>query len=230
MSAIVLALAVYPFLPTPQEQWLQIVQVAVTIVVTVLVMPGLHVLLQMFRAPSLELQKQNQSLQTKVDELTLRVSEIEGQFSDALAEVEEEGEMLYLVVHNRGRAADFYAMLRMSGVSAEPNKETYARWDSTHNSEKRQIARGVRAKLRLAKKEYEIRPISTFKWVVYGWTTFGHFERDSQSSTLILSNPPSDQWSVRLDIELIAYPDFRYGPMRFKVMLRGNADWSVSAN
>jgi hypothetical protein len=76
VSALVVWALMYRYLPTPQEQWQQALQAAAQIFVAILVIPGLHVLVQMFRAPSIRLQRENADLLEKASRLTAIEAEL----------------------------------------------------------------------------------------------------------------------------------------------------------
>jgi hypothetical protein len=153
---------------------------------------------------------------------TTALRAIEDAKPDAALQLIDDGTMLYLEITNIGPAAEFYAMLETTGLSQWPKKETFARWDAVHDAERRLIAKGGRARLRLAKRLVGDSVTRTFQWVVYGKTSWEHFERPSIQTAFIGFEQPSDQWTVTLNIDLLAIPDLKNGPREVMVVLRGD--------
>jgi hypothetical protein len=209
------------------------VQALATLVAAFFIAPLVEVAFQAFRAPSIELQRSNETLQGRVTALEGELATVQSRLSQLLdakpdvnAQVIEAGDMVYLEIENRGASAVFHAMLEVNGASDWPKKETFGRWDAVHNKSHREIPNGAKARLRLAKR---VREGDTLHWVVYGFTSFGAVERRSAEMTFLKSNPPTDEWNVSLWIDLYATPGLTEGPVKASVVLYGNGRFTPSA-
>ena len=180
--------------------------------------------------PSKQLQQANAALANELATLKLKVSKLQSELSefrkqqpDVKVELVETGEMVYLEIENSGATAEFHAMLKATGVAAWPNKEAFGRWDAVPDT-KRDIAHQTKARLRLAKLETEGH---LMRWIVY-LVTFKPYELSSNFATIGGSQPESTGWLVTLDVEIIAKPDLKSGPITRTVTLLGTGEVLVA--
>jgi hypothetical protein len=188
--------------------------------VALVLMPLVDAAINVLRAPSTDLQRKNKQLTEEIKSLRERVSGLEDRIEAepcATVNVIEERGMVYVAVRNDGPLATFHAMFRATGVADLPQKELFGRWDAVFERD-REIARGTTARIRVAKAE-SIQ--GTFQWRVY-FFAMKWMEKMSEGTTFHGSNPPTDDWGVPVELQVIAKPDLRNGPIPIRFELRGD--------